>query len=224
MTTRPLLPSEIALLERALAERGQHRDRLFLLLAVSTGFRVSELLTLRIGQLLDPRGGVARELTIERQDLKNGRSAAHKRFTRSRRVVLCPVARQAIEDHLATLNCPPPGEAPVFRSKKGEGQAIRRCQAHHVLKKIAGEVGIDPTRIGCHSARKAYARGLYAASGNDLLMTQRLLGHTSPLTTAAYLESSQEELDELALGFDPLAPTRPAPSRSALVALNPAAA
>ena len=210
MRTRALLPSEVSLLERSLAERGQHRDRLMLLLLASTGFRISELLTLHFGQLLSPGGAIAHELTIERQLLKGGRGA-RRRSVRSRRVVLNECARSAIEEFLCRLECLPPPGGPVFLSPKGDGRPIRRGQAHHIFKKIAREVGIDATRIGCHSLRKAYARGIYEASGKDLLRTQRLIGHTSPLTTTAYIESDQRELDELALGFNPLAPLADSP-------------
>jgi site-specific recombinase XerD len=214
MRTRALLPSEVSLLERALAERGQHRDRLLLLLLVSTGFRISELLSLRFEQLLTPRGAVASELTIERQLLKGGRGA-RRWSVRSRRVVLNECARSAIEEFLCRLEFLPPPGGPVFLSPKGDGRPIRRGQAHHLLKKIAREVGIDATRVGCHSLRKAYARGIYEASGKDLLRTQRLIGHASPLTTMAYIDSDQQELDELALGFNPLAPLGNSPFSAA---------
>src|SRR5882762_9478366 len=73
MTTRALFPQEIALLEQTLAKQNRYRDRLFVLLAVSTGFRLIELLSLRIRQVLAAGGEVAREITIERRSLKGGR-------------------------------------------------------------------------------------------------------------------------------------------------------
>ncbi len=202
MTTRALLPSEISLLEQTLAQRGRFRDRLFLLLAASTGFRVSELLTLRVGQLLTVTGEIAREVTIERRALKGGRSA-HAKSVRSRRVALNERARAAIADYFSASV--PVREAPVFISAKGFNQSIRRCQAHHILKAITRETGIDASRVGCHSARKTFARAVHEASGHDLIKTQRILGHASPLTTARYLETTQEELDEIVLRFDPTA-------------------
>lgn len=203
MTTRALTPAEISLLSRALVQQGRHRDRLFLLIAVTTGFRVSELLTLKFSQLTSPDGQIARDVTITRRLLKGGHGSRAKSI-RSRRVPLSATARTAISDYLATLAVQPTGETYVFRSRKGENRPITRGQAHHVMKTLAFTTGLDATRVGCHSTRKAYAKGLYAASGNDLIKTQRIMGHSNPLTTARYLDTCEAELDALVMNFDPM--------------------
>lgn len=209
MTTRALSPDEISRLSSALAARGRHRDRLFLLIAVTTGFRVSELLTLRFNQLMSPDGQFAREVTITRRLLKGGHGYRAKSI-RSRRVPLSATARTAISDYLATLAIHPTGDTYVFRSRKGENHPITRGQAHHIMKSLARSAGLDATRVGCHSTRKAYAKGLYAASGNDLIKTQRIMGHTNPLTTARYLDTCEKELDALVMNFDPMSLRSPA--------------
>ena len=56
MTTRAFSAAEINLLERWFVEHGRYRDRLFLVMAVATGYRVSELLVIRCHQLLTPGG------------------------------------------------------------------------------------------------------------------------------------------------------------------------
>ncbi|WP_438480865.1 hypothetical protein [Oleiharenicola lentus] len=43
-------------------------------------------------------------------------------------------------------------------------------------------------------------RSIYAASSRDLIRTQRIVQHASPLTTARYLEA-QSELADLVLGL-----------------------
>lgn len=204
MTTRALTPAEISRLFSALLELNRHRDRLFLLLAVTTGFRVSELLTLRFSQLLNTQGQVAKKVTITRRLMKGGHGV-HAKSVRSRRVPLSETARTAVTDHLATLAALPTGDTFVFRSRKGLNRPITRWQAYSIIKTLALSAGLDATRVGCHSTRKTYARGLYDASGHDLIKTQRLLGHANPMTTARYLDTCEAELDTLVLGFDPLA-------------------
>jgi integrase len=218
-TTRALTPEEISRLDQALAARGRHRDRLFLMLAVSTGYRVSELLTLTIGQLLDATGQVAREVTIARRLLKGGRGD-RARALRSRRLVLGDRARTAIAAYLATLRLHPTPDTFVFASRKGVNRPITRSHAHHWLKTLARELGLDADRIGCHSTRRTFAKGVYAASGFDLVKVQKLLGHTNPLTTARYLASDEAELDALAQGFDPLVQI-PAPAAAASLPAHP---
>jgi integrase len=203
MTTRALTASEILLLSQALESRRRHRDRLFLLLAVTTGFRVSELLTLRFSQLLNSSAQVAKEITVARRSMKGGHGPRAK-SVRSRRVPLNETAREAISAYLATMPATPTGDTFVFLSRKGDNRPISRCQAHTIMKTLACEVGLDASRVGCHSTRKTYARGLYEASGHDLIKTQRLMGHTNPMTTARYLDTNEAELDTLVLGFNPM--------------------
>jgi integrase len=198
MTTRALTDSEADCLDRALLERHRHRDRLFLALALGTGFRVSELLSVDWGQLLTPSGEIAREVVIERAQLKGG-SGARRKGVRSRRVPLNERVKGAVADFLASLGAIPHG--PVFKSRIGVDRSITRGQAHRMLKGLASDVGLNAERIGCHSTRKAFALQVHRAAKFDLLKTQRILGHKSPLTTALYLETSQDELDSIVLGL-----------------------
>jgi integrase len=204
VTTRALTPEEISVIVEALAAKGRHRDKLFIILLVLTGFRVPELLTITIGQLLTPKGDVANEISIARKCLKGGHGV-HANGIRSRRVPLNARARTAIADYLVSLRVHPTSDTFVFQSRKGVNEHIGRCQAHHMLKAIAREAGLDASRLGCHSARKTFAKLVHAAGGNDLIKTQRLLGHASPMTTAKYLQTTDEELDTIVLGVDPMA-------------------
>lgn len=74
-------------------------------------------------------------------------------------------------------------------------------QAFRILVGVARECGIDEVRISTHTLRKTFVARVYAASGHDLIKTQRIVGHASPLTTARYLETDQEELDDLVRGL-----------------------
>jgi integrase len=199
MTTRALTFDEVAALESALIARRRFRDRAFLVLAVNTGFRVSELLSIKWHQVLTPAGEVAREILIERAQLKGG-AGKRRKVVRSRRVPLTERVRGALADLMGQLGTIPTG--PVFRSRVGDGQPITRGQAHRWLKRLAREIGLDGGRIGTHSARKLFAVQVHRASGGDLIKTQRVLGHSSPITTGKYLETSQDELDALVLSLD----------------------
>ena len=97
MTTRALSPSEIHLISQVIESRRRHRARLFRLLAVTTGFRVSELLTLRFSQLLAPTSQVAtKEITVARRSMKGGHDP-HTKAVRSRCVPLNQTARGGVD-------------------------------------------------------------------------------------------------------------------------------
>jgi integrase len=200
MTTRALRLEEVDLIDGHLAKAGRFRDRLIVILLVSTGFRVSEILTLTIGQVVAPDGQVARDICIARKDLKGGKGA-HAKGVRSRRVPLNERARLAIGDYLASLKVHPTRETFLFRSQKGLNEPIRRCHAHKIVKSAARDAGVDATYVGCHSFRRSFAKQVFAASGHNLLAVQRLLGHRSPLTSAGYLSVDNDELDSLVLGL-----------------------
>jgi integrase len=199
MTTRALTDAEILLLESALIDRRRYRDRLFLLFAVGTGFRVSEIVSIDWRQLLTAGGEVVREVIVERAMLKGG-AGQRRKSVRSRRVPLSERVRGAIADYLGTFQAIPGGV--VFKSRTGDNQAITRGQAYRLLKRLAREVGIDATRLGCHSTRKTFAVRAHRAAQFDLVKTQRILGHRSVSTTAKYIETCQDELDALVLGMD----------------------
>jgi integrase len=193
------------------------------ILLISTGFRVSELLTLTIGQALAPDGQVAREVCISRSALKNGRGARAK-GVRSRRVPLNERARSAIGDYLASLKVHPTPDTCLIRSQKGLNKPVRRHHAHKIVKSAARDAGIDATYVGCHSCRRSFAKLVFIASGHNLLAVQRLLGHRSPLTSAAYLETSSDELDGLVLGLGSMAEPRMGERMAAGFLSNPAGA
>ncbi len=200
MPARPFTAAEIPILETHLLAHGRHRDRMLLIAGTQVGYRITELLTWTVGQVLSPDGSIVREVTVTRADLKGGKGV-RKRSVRSRRVVLNERARAVIRDYLASLGTIPPADQYLFRSRTGANRPITRIQAHRILKGLCRECGIDATRVSTHSLRKTFVRSVYDASGHDLVRTQRIVQHASPLTTARYLESTQTELDELVLGL-----------------------
>jgi integrase len=199
MTTRPLTAEEVQLLDKALLERRRYRDRAFLWVGLGTGFRVSEILSLDWRQLLQPSGEIGTSVTVERAQMKGGSGVRRKRI-RSRRVPLSNRVRGALADYMVSMGEVPQG--PVFRSRVGDHKPIRRGQAYRQLKALAREVGIPAERVGCHSTRRTFAAQVYRAAGRDLVATQRILGHSSVLVTAGYIQTSGDELDALVLGLD----------------------
>lgn len=198
MSARPFTEPEYLALSAYFAAVGSPRDRLLLVLGCATGYRIQELLSLTVGQVWDGVD-VAREVTIARRALKGGHGA-YRRAVRSRRVVLSEAARTAIREHLTAIGMGDPGRFLFATGRSREG-AMNRSQAFRVLVGACEAVGIDSTRISTHSLRKTFVARIYAASGRDLIKTQRALGHCSPITTARYLETDSADLDRLVLSF-----------------------
>lgn len=200
MSARPFTEQEYSLLATSLTEQGRLRDKLIVVLSCATGFRIKEVLSLAIGQVCDPATAeVVREVTIARRNMKGGRGV-WQRSVRGRRVPLGEPVRQAIRDYLATLGPLDPTVA-LFATCRSGGKPMSRSQAFRMIVAAADECGIDTTRISTHSGRKTFAARVYSMTGKDLIATQRLMGHTSPMTTARYLETNSAHLDSVVLAL-----------------------
>jgi integrase len=70
---------------------------------------------------------------------------------------------------------------------------ISREMAWNILNKAAKKVGLE--EIGTHSCRKTFGYFLYTAT-NNIALVQRLLNHSSPEVTLAYIGITQMEMDD----------------------------
>ena len=78
---------------------------------------------------------------------------------------------------------------------------MNRSQAFRIMVGVAAECGIDTTRISNHTGRKTFVGRVYRASGNDLIATQRIVGHANVTTTSAYIECDSMALSDIVLGL-----------------------
>jgi len=196
MSARPFTESEFSLLAAHFSAAVKTRDVLLLKLGCGTGYRISEILALRVRDVWTGTE-VAKELTIARRNLKGGRGAYH-RSVRGRRVPLAEPVREAIREHLARIGTDKPDRA-LFSITQAYGEPMDRSAVFRVLTEACRRCGIDTTRISTHSLRKTFVGRIYKASNHDLIATQRIVGHTSPATTARYLETDAAQLDLLML-------------------------
>ena len=183
---RPLTDREIEMVRQALVGR----DRALFVLGVYSGFRISELLSLRIKDVVQ-HGELLDRVTVQRRSMK-GKG-------QSRSVVLHPKTKEALRPWLATLllaDDNPHGF--VFRSRKGQNRPISRVQAHTVLRDAFNSCQLSG-RLGTHSMRKTFANRAFENSGRDLLRTAKALGHKSVNSTISYLSFKSEEIDDLVL-------------------------
>jgi len=194
---RPLLPEEEVQLLGALDRR---RDQVLFLFGRLTGFRITELLSVRVGDIWDV-AGVRSEITLSRHRLKGGQGVQRRRVC-SRTVPLNPQLRAALQTYLDERfeGAEPVADAFLFASRIGENRPISRVQAYRILKSAAAATG-RPERVATHSLRKTFAHDVFARSGHDLVLTQRALGHSSVMTTARYVSPDEGAVSAAILGL-----------------------
>lgn len=108
--------------------------------------------------------------------------------------------REAILGHLARIGTDNLDRA-LFSTTQAQGEPMDRSAVFRVLTEACRRCEIDTTRISTHSLRKTFVGRIYKASNHDLIATQRIVGHTSPATTARYLETDSAQLDALMLSI-----------------------
>ena len=178
--TRPLDNNEIRLVSACFAGTYEVRNRGLFMLGVSTGGRISELLSLRIGDVWQ-NGKAVTDLLYEKNIVKGGEV--------SRAVPVNRDGRTAIEGIIAWhreryKNTEP--NRPLFPSRHNSGTVpLHRQSAHQMLKKAFIAAGLNG-KIATHSLRKSFAQRVYEHSG-DIYLVKELLGHRNVATTQAYL-------------------------------------
>ena len=165
------------------------RDSLLIVLGFNTGLRISELLSLKVGDV--SLGGVPRSvLRVPRRNLKGGRGV-HANAVRSRSIPINQPANEAIGVALAARHNALDSE-PLFRSRKG-GRSLTRRQACRIIRDTFRAAGLDPSRVwSAHSLRRRYARRIFDTTGN-IEVVRNALSHRWVTTTQAYVGLGEED-------------------------------
>ena len=178
--TRPLDNDEIRRVSTCFTGTYEVRNRGLFMLGVSTGGRISELLSLQIGDVYQ-NGKPVTDLLFEKSVVKGGEV--------SRAVPVNADGRRAIDDLIAwhRKHYQNTDESrPLFPSRHQSGTVpMHRQTAHDILKKAFIAAGLNG-KLAAHSLRKSFAQRVYNKSG-DIYLVQELLGHRNISTTQNYL-------------------------------------
>lgn len=167
------------------------RDRAIYILGTKSGLRITELLSLRLGDVIQ-FGRIGDRVYIERKNVK--------KKLEGRSVVLHPEAKEALEIWIEQLRQAGymTAESYLFQSRKGANRPIGRVQAYKILKEAFEAAGLTG-KLGTHTMRKTFANKVYDRLGGDLVKTARALGHKNINSTVQYLSFRQEEIDDAIL-------------------------
>ena len=191
---RDYTDAELEMILKSFRGRYQLRDRCFFEMALQMGLRVSEMLSLSVGQVYQ-YGKVVDEVSIERKHMKGGKAGKAScrtipLFPETHSHILAWLQRLAGMLNLEASKAIDPSTS-LFLSrvhnKDGSPRAIARETAWRIIKAIARENELSG-KVGTHSTRKTLARKVYSWS-NDIPVVQRILGHRSLASTEAYLKS-----------------------------------
>jgi len=177
--------SEIHAFLSAITGRFAIRNRAVAILGLKCGSRITELLSLRVADVY--RDGRFLDRVCFRRRTRKGKVEGHS--LPLHRAVRMPLGRWLVTIRRANHGCLDP-HAPLFPSRKG-AKAIGRKSYWSIMTNAARRACIPA--VATHSMRKTVARRTYQSSGHCLLVTGRVLGHRSVVTTAAYLGYGLDE-------------------------------
>lgn len=193
---RPLTNAEV---QRALCSfTGRHaiRNRCLFVLGILCGFRISEMLSLRIRDVV-AKGRVRALIAVPRRNMKGSKEG--------RTVFLPPEGQRAVLDQIRAMEYPAPTDF-LFKSQFTGNRPISRGQAHRVIVGCLDACGIVE-QVATHSMRKTFADRMYTfflnlvAAGEPVdafTETSLALGHADPASTRHYLSFRDERRREAA--------------------------
>lgn len=162
------------------------RDYCLFVLGINSGLRISDLLTLKVSDVCDAKGKIKDRISIR-----------EKKTNKQKDFPIGETSRKALKEYLDHIN--KKADQALFTSRKGS-KPITRQQAYRILNDAARSIGIKE-KIGTHSLRKTFSYHAFQ-SGVDITRIQKLLNHSSPSVTLAYIGITQDELDDVYLNLN----------------------
>ena len=170
------------------------RNHLLFTLGINSGLRISDLLGLKVSDVLDTQERIKPRISLrEKKSARKATCGAKAKGGKLKDFPLGDSSIEAIRLHLDTLD-ETDRRQPIFASKKG-GEAITRQHAWTILNDAAEDVGIGEN-VGTHTLRKTFGYHAYQ-SGVPVEMIQTLLNHSSPRETLRYIGITQEQKDKV---------------------------
>lgn len=168
------------------------RESALLALGFATGYRISELLSLRIADVIDTHGQPLRYVAVK---------AAKTKTKEGRTVLLNSTAGESVA-RLARqlLKSGHDRQTPLFIGRKSTTKPIGRIQAWRLLKELFERASIAGS-VATHTLRKTFAADMYRLLGGAIEKVRVALGHKSITSTVCYLSFNNDEIDTALLAL-----------------------
>ena len=168
---------EAAIIAKSKGNQLAVRNRFIIETALGTGLRVSELANLKVDDIHIRKGQYSLKVN-------NGKGGKHRvvGFNNKLKVLV-----QEYLDYRKSMS------SYLFASERGE--KMTRFGVGRVFKTMAAKAGLD-SKHSIHTLRHTYATNLYKASGYNLRMVQKQLGHSSITTTTVYSDVLNQDLTD----------------------------
>lgn len=185
---RPLTEEEIktCLNFITLNRRCHARDAMLLLMQCKLGFRIKEMLSLRIKDVYPhaPHTKPGESITVARQNLKGGKK---KNTNVTSRTLPVPdsLVEPLIEYRKKLIAAGHRDPLDYMFPSSSTGGLLRVDSVCKSMRRMAKALKLE--RVCTHSCRKTFAARVYQTTNNDIMETKAALGHANVATTQNYL-------------------------------------
>ena len=176
--------TKILAIKNNLREEKSPRNYLLFILGINSALRGSDLLRLRVKDLIDGTGEIREYFYIRESKTK-----------REAKIYVNETIRRALSFYLEREKGLDPNDF-LFYSFRNRSRAISRVRVWKLIRKWTGAVGLDSERYGFHSLRKTWG---YQArlQGASITMIREKLGHKNEEVTKRYIGITREEVNRL---------------------------
>ena len=175
---------------------GRFRDNMLFIVGINFGLRISDLLSLRFSNLINPNCTFKETFPIFERKTRNTRKRKANRYI---------TINQAVMDAVTLYLENTPGVSLsdyMFRSQSKNGSNINRpmasFSAERILKGIGEDLGIS-AHMSTHCLRKTFGYHQMVMSNNDprkLYLLQQIFGHSTEMQTLRYIGITATEAAE----------------------------
>lgn len=179
---------KVRTIQAKLRGEGNLRDALLWTAGPNWALRISDLLSVRVGDVLDA-DGVKDSFSVTQA--KTGKAVTCHNTAK---------VREAIEEYLSSGQHPEPDNpnAPLFPSNRydpetGDLKPLGRTRVWYIMQRDAEAVGLKRGSYSPHSWRKTWGRAALDAAV-PMPVVQEKLGHRSPGSLLTYLGITEEDV------------------------------
>lgn len=187
---RALTDDEVDKCLEAFHGRFRLRNQALFVLGLNSGYRISELLSLKIKDVM-PYKEIADYVTVQRKNVK--------KQTQGQTVVLNEITKKYLKNYLYQFDdifgYPISKDYYLFKSQVGDNQPISTRQGEYILKKTYQFNELSGP-LACHALRKTYAKKMHESLGNDINLTRVALRHKEVSSTQSYLSFNNETIND----------------------------
>lgn len=193
---RPLSEEEIEMVVHKLSttknknERYSKRNTLLFLFGLRTGYRISELLSIKVCDVMHPDGKIKDYVVVQKRYVKQK--------TSGRSCILHPSVKKRIPGVVKEMGLTQ--DDYLFCSQRTRDRMTREA-VHRLFKWSFDLLQLDG-QLGTHCMRKTFAKNIYRRTGYDLMATRDALGHKDVWNTVKYLQADRDIINKAILSND----------------------